>query len=451
MFLTRQRGSFIRAVLLVACVLSLSSGAKADPSKDTAEAGSQEELQTSPSLPSNSPGATEAPPPSAAQGPAPSAANPDAVRDDDPRALEAWRPQLDPYGAWVDDPKYGRIWVPDRRVVGEGFSPYVTSGHWALDTDNNWVWVSDFEFGNIVFHYGRWVWTAYGWAWVPGYQYSPAWVVWRVPTGPYAYVGWAPAPPLWGWWGGVAVGFWTPWPYYWVFCPSVYAFSPYPYRYVVTNRTYVRTLGTYTRNYVPASPRVGPSLQAARVPANAAPQQRISTARAIGASRPLQRAGASPALSPSRATSLTRSTAPRAGAPATSRALPPRVAAPNVVYAPSFRGSQSGSVYRGGGAVRPYSGGAPGTAPRSYAPSRSYSSPAPSRPYSSPGPGYAPSRPYSAPSYSAPRGYSPPSRVYSPSAPVYSAPRGSPSPSFGGGGGRGYGGGGRGGGGGRHR
>lgn len=442
MFPTRQRGFSIRAVSLVACVLLLSSGAAADPSNDAPEPGSQEELQPSPSLPSNPPNTTEAPPPSGTtqQAQPPSAANPDRMRDDDPRALEQWRPQLDPYGTWVDDPNYGRIWVPDRRVVGEGFSPYVTSGHWALDTDNNWVWVSDFEFGGIVFHYGRWVWTDYGWAWVPGFRYSPAWVVWRVPTGPYAYVGWAPAPPLWGWWGGVAVGFWAPWPYYWVFCPSVHAFSPYPYRYIVTNRTYVRTLGTYTRNYVSASPRVGPSLQAARVPANAAPQQRIAAARTVGATSPLQRAG-SQTLSPSRPTSVTRSTARSAPGGATRGGLPPRVAPPSAVYAPSMRGSQTGSVYRG--PVR--SSGAPG----SYAPSRSYA-PSPYRSYSPPSGGYTPSRPYSAPSYSAPRGYSAPSRVYSPSAPVYSAPRGPSSPSFGGGG-RSYGGGGRGGGGGHHR
>jgi len=69
-----------------------------------------------------------------------------------------------------------------------------------LDTENNWVWMSDYPFGGIVFHYGRWVWIeSVGWAWVPGRRYAPAWVVWRVPSDSYDYVGWAPAPPDYGW------------------------------------------------------------------------------------------------------------------------------------------------------------------------------------------------------------------------------------------------------------
>ena len=98
----------------------------------------------------------------------------------DARALTEFRPTLDAYGGWVEHPSYGLVWVPRRDVVGEGFAPYVTSGHWALDTAGDWVWVSDYPFGSIVFHYGRWAYVSdSGWVWVPGYRYAPAGASWR--------------------------------------------------------------------------------------------------------------------------------------------------------------------------------------------------------------------------------------------------------------------------------
>ena len=41
---------------------------------------------------------------------------------------------LDPYGSWVDDQTYGTVWVPSETVVGTGFIPYVSAGHWASST-----------------------------------------------------------------------------------------------------------------------------------------------------------------------------------------------------------------------------------------------------------------------------------------------------------------------------
>ena len=158
----------------------------------------------------------------------------------DARALTEFRPTLDAYGGWVEHPSYGLVWVPRRDVVGEGFAPYVTSGHWALDTGGDWVWVSDYPFGSIVFHYGRWAYVSdSGWVWVPGYRYAPAWVSWRVPTGSYAYVGWAPLPPDYGWFGGVSVSLWWGYPTPWVFCPSAYAFHRHVNHYVVRDRELV--------------------------------------------------------------------------------------------------------------------------------------------------------------------------------------------------------------------
>jgi hypothetical protein len=129
----------------------------------------------------------------------------DQYSDTDPSALSDFRAPLDPYGVWVDDPVYGTVWVPNADAVGADFTPYVSGGHWVYDDD--WVWVSDYTWGWAPFHYGRWVAVdGRGWCWIPGRTYAGAWVVWRTGGDGYGYVGWAPAPPTWGWHHGVAVG-----------------------------------------------------------------------------------------------------------------------------------------------------------------------------------------------------------------------------------------------------
>ncbi len=77
--------------------------------------------------------------------------------------------------------------------VAPDWQPY-TVGHWAYVDDYGWTWVSDEgDWGDIVYHYGRWVNDPDdGWLWIPGYVWSPAWVVWRS-NGPY--MGWMPMPP----------------------------------------------------------------------------------------------------------------------------------------------------------------------------------------------------------------------------------------------------------------
>ncbi|MDR3693641.1 DUF6600 domain-containing protein, partial [Mucilaginibacter sp.] len=96
---------------------------------------------------------------------------------------------LQPYGTWVDDPDYGNVWVPD---VEDGFRPYATRGHWVL-TDYGNTWVSDYPWGWATFHYGRWRYDDYyGWEWIPGHHWAPAWVSWRHGGG---YYGWAPLMP----------------------------------------------------------------------------------------------------------------------------------------------------------------------------------------------------------------------------------------------------------------
>ena len=133
-------------------------------------------------------------------------APPDSPPDTDPSALNAFRGALDPYGAWVDDPTYGTVWVPSPGAVGPDFTPYETAGRWAYD-DSSYVWVSDYSWGWAPFHYGRWVYSRpIGWGWIPGRTYAGAWVSWRSGWDDWAYVGWAPLSPTWCWRRGAAVG-----------------------------------------------------------------------------------------------------------------------------------------------------------------------------------------------------------------------------------------------------
>jgi hypothetical protein len=234
--------------------------------------------------------------------------------DTDPSALQDFREPLSSYGTWIDDPTYGTIWVPSSTAVGADFAPYQTAGHWTLDDNDDWLWVSDYEWGYVPFHYGRWVWVpSRGWAWIPGRVYAPAWVVWR--TGDYGYIGWAPMPPAYYWSGGVAIAFWTPMPAAYVFCPTTYVFSPRVTTYVVHDRSVVRTAVAHTSPYKPAHPSMGgkshaagsahaayrpasPSLKAAGVPKSAAPKARgQADRRALAYARPSAQRG--PASRPS--------------------------------------------------------------------------------------------------------------------------------------------------------
>jgi len=97
---------------------------------------------------------------------------------------------LQPYGTWINVPSYGQVWYPSS--VGVGWQPY-SRGHWVW-TAQGWMWISSEPWGWATYHYGRWVYAEdYGWVWVPGAVWAPAWVSWYV--GP-SYVGWAPLPPV---------------------------------------------------------------------------------------------------------------------------------------------------------------------------------------------------------------------------------------------------------------
>lgn len=111
---------------------------------------------------------------------------------------------LEGYGVWLDSPSYGRVWRPHEAYVIGTFAPYATAGQWVA-TDAGWYWQSDYAWGRVPFHYGRWVLDGALWSWVPGSRFAPAWVDWRVGGG---WVGWAALGP-------VGARAWAPF----VYCP----------------------------------------------------------------------------------------------------------------------------------------------------------------------------------------------------------------------------------------
>jgi len=83
------------------------------------------------------------------------------------------------------------VWIPDRFYIYDGWTPYM-EGRW-IWTNSGWMWVSDYPFGWITYHYGRWWYSdIYGWVWSPGYMWSPAWIMW---CSSGDYTGWYPLPP----------------------------------------------------------------------------------------------------------------------------------------------------------------------------------------------------------------------------------------------------------------
>ena len=167
--------------------------------------------------------------------------------------------QLAPYGTWVQDDYYGDVWIPN---VDQDFRPYATDGYWAQTEYGN-TWVSDYPWGWATFHYGRWHYDDYyGWEWIPGHHWAPAWVSWRHGGG---YYGWAPLD------AGITIsisiggGYNAP-DNYWVCAPERYMNSPRIYNYyaphtrvvniihntTIINNTYVYNNQTYATGPRPA-------------------------------------------------------------------------------------------------------------------------------------------------------------------------------------------------------
>lgn len=131
---------------------------------------------------------------------------------------------LTPDGDWVEIDDYGYCWRP---FVDDHWRPY-TDGQWVY-TDAGYTWFSNEPWGWATYHYGRWTKVkSWGWVWVPGYEWGPAWVSWR--TGD-DYIGWAALPPEAVWEPSTGFGAYVDVDYgigpdWYSFCPVVYFGAP---------------------------------------------------------------------------------------------------------------------------------------------------------------------------------------------------------------------------------
>jgi hypothetical protein len=100
--------------------------------------------------------------------------------------------ELAPHGSWFSFGVHGWVWRPSVALTIADWRPYCHGGYWTMD-EGAWCWRSNYPWGHIPFHYGRWLLTDdFGWVWIPGAEWSPAWVSWRCDGN---YWGWAPRPP----------------------------------------------------------------------------------------------------------------------------------------------------------------------------------------------------------------------------------------------------------------
>jgi len=201
-------------------------------------------------------------------------------------SFQTFYDDLSPYGEWVDAPEYGYVWVPSN--VGSDFRPYYSRGHWVMTGYGN-TWVSDYDWGWAPFHYGRWTYDDYyGWVWIPGSEWAPAWVSWRYND---SYCGWAPLSP------GISIGVsFTNYSCpndWWVFVGPQYLYRPDYYHYwrgprynteiinrtTIINNVYVNHGNNARYNYGPRPDFIQ------RVTHRPVPQYRIASASRPGAAR----------------------------------------------------------------------------------------------------------------------------------------------------------------------
>ncbi len=83
------------------------------------------------------------------------------------------------------------VWVPNPALIWIDWNPYCY-GHWVW-TYWGWEWVPYYDWGWCTYHYGRW-WHSdhYGWCWSPGWRWRSHWVSWYHHGN---YWGWHPLPP----------------------------------------------------------------------------------------------------------------------------------------------------------------------------------------------------------------------------------------------------------------
>ena len=147
---------------------------------------------------------------------------------------------LAPYGEWIAMEGGTYAWRPLQTEAG--WRPYL-NGHW-IWTDDGWYWDSDEPWSWATYHYGRWYCDDYyGWIWVPGYDWAPAWVEWRYGGD---YVGWAPLGPYAIFSAEYGVHYDRRWvtPYhYWSFVDCRYVTSRDVRQYVYRSENNTRFIG----------------------------------------------------------------------------------------------------------------------------------------------------------------------------------------------------------------
>ncbi|HWA91071.1 MAG TPA: DUF6600 domain-containing protein [Rhizomicrobium sp.] len=169
--------------------------------------------------------------------------------DVDTISFQSFHDKLQPYGKWIDHPRWGWSWHP----LAANFRPY-ENGHWEDSDEYGSVWVSADPWGGTPYHYGRWGYDPNygGWLWVPGYVWGPSWVVWRADDD---NLGWFPIPP--GEWDGDGEypDYWSSWYGYqgvldaaafyalWSFVPAADIFVGNVRGRIIDRRGYGRFIG----------------------------------------------------------------------------------------------------------------------------------------------------------------------------------------------------------------
>ncbi len=102
-----------------------------------------------------------------------------------PQDLQRYGSTLDQNGSWQIAAPYGYVWYP---TVAPSWRPYYY-GSWSAVPSYGWTWVGLDAWSWPTHHYGRWGHARNAWFWIPGRNWSNAWVSWGIATD---YVGWCP-------------------------------------------------------------------------------------------------------------------------------------------------------------------------------------------------------------------------------------------------------------------
>jgi len=214
-----------------------------------------------------------------------------------PREMTGYE-DLDEYGVWRMDPRYGWVWVPR---VAPGWAPY-HDGHWAWVEPWGWTWIDDAPWGFAPFHYGRWAFADGVWVWAPGRMDASVGVVRMRPV--YApalvvFVGGGEFGVSAALGGGAGMAAWFPLGPGEVYRPAYRASAAYVTNINVVNVRNVALIGgvdvvnvRYVNQAVPGAMIVVPHdafVRARRVSevAVVVPHEQIVRARAIGSTAPI--------------------------------------------------------------------------------------------------------------------------------------------------------------------